>query len=123
MATGSLTFNPSCLDLNCERGNGCCLPINGVNTCVVSSRCVEDPIALSIVIPAVLLLFACILIMIAICKFCNARKETMRVQNFARKEMYFYSYIDVCNPTHPRRDYRHSPVRSDNLFIFRSFSH
>ena len=85
MATNLFAYNPSCLELNCERDNKCCLNINGYNACAVSSRCHDDPIWMSIVLPAVLFLLALILLIIACYKICNARKETMKVRNFARK--------------------------------------
>ena len=64
MSGNLFAYNPTCAQLNCERDNQCCLTIDTAhgpyNACAVSSRCHDDPVWMSIVLPAVLFLLALI---------------------------------------------------------------
>ena len=75
----------NCTALSCGRNNDCCQETNGTAYCLVESQCKADPRWQAIVIPAVLLLFAVILIIMVAFKLCRGTKTKMKVNNFAKK--------------------------------------
>lgn len=74
--------------LNCYGSTECCrISSQGIQYCLVESQCMSDPKWEVIVIPAVIFLFALVVLAVIIYKCCTAQKRPMQVTNFAQQEM------------------------------------